>query len=155
MSLPDREQCLRPLQSLVVSLLLSLASTHLCSWTGSVLSQLNSLTRRFPRFPPSSRSLCSSHLRCNGHSLLLSSYFFRIGKIENPSCSAVDTCPRTALISFCTVQLRTLCAALSLATLYLSKISGPGHAELPGFWGSKVFRNAFIPQKGSGNNNRT
>ena len=28
-----------------------------------------------------------SRLRCNGHSLLLSSYLFRIGKIENPSCS--------------------------------------------------------------------
>ena len=27
-------------------------------------------------------------LRCNGHSLLLSSYLSRIGKIENPSCSA-------------------------------------------------------------------
>ena len=29
-----------------------------------------------------------SHLRCNGHSLLLSSYLSRIGRIENPSCSA-------------------------------------------------------------------
>ena len=29
-----------------------------------------------------------SRLRCNGHSLLLSSYFTRIGRIENPSCSA-------------------------------------------------------------------
>ena len=29
-----------------------------------------------------------SRLRCNGHSLLLSSYLSRIGKIENPSCSA-------------------------------------------------------------------
>ena len=27
-------------------------------------------------------------LRCNGHSLLLSSYLFRIGRIEKPSCSA-------------------------------------------------------------------
>ena len=27
-------------------------------------------------------------LRCNGHSLLLSSYLSRIGRIENPSCSA-------------------------------------------------------------------
>ena len=26
--------------------------------------------------------------RCNGHSLLLSSYLSRIGRIENPSCSA-------------------------------------------------------------------
>ena len=29
-----------------------------------------------------------SRLRCNGHSLLLSSYLFRISKIENPFCSA-------------------------------------------------------------------
>ena len=29
-----------------------------------------------------------SRLRCNGHSLLLSFYLFRIGRIENPSCSA-------------------------------------------------------------------
>ena len=29
-----------------------------------------------------------SRLRCNGHSLLLSSYLSRIGKIENPCCSA-------------------------------------------------------------------
>ena len=29
-----------------------------------------------------------SRLRCNGHSLLLSSYLSRIGTIENPSCSA-------------------------------------------------------------------
>ena len=29
-----------------------------------------------------------SRLGCNGHSLLLGSYLSRIGKIENPSCSA-------------------------------------------------------------------
>ena len=29
-----------------------------------------------------------SHLHCNGHSLLLSFYLSRIGRIENPSCSA-------------------------------------------------------------------
>ena len=29
-----------------------------------------------------------SRFRCNGHSLLLGSYFSRIGRIENPSCSA-------------------------------------------------------------------
>ena len=29
-----------------------------------------------------------SRLRCNGHRLLLSSYLSRIGRIENPSCSA-------------------------------------------------------------------
>ena len=29
-----------------------------------------------------------SRLRCNGHSLLLGSYLYRIGRTENPSCSA-------------------------------------------------------------------
>ena len=29
-----------------------------------------------------------SRLRCNGHSLLIGSYLSRIGRIENPSCSA-------------------------------------------------------------------
>ena len=62
----------------------------------------------------------------------------------------MDTRPRTSLISFCTVQLRTLCAAHSLATLCLFMTSGPDPGEFPGFWGSMVFRHAPIPRKGSG-----
>ena len=31
-----------------------------------------------------------SRLRCNGHSLLLSSYLCRIGRIENPYCSSCE-----------------------------------------------------------------
>ena len=94
-----------------------------------------------------------SPLRCNGHSFLLSSCLSKIGIIENHSCSACGHSSRTPLISFCTVQLRTLCAARSLATLCLSTTSGPSPGELPGFWGSVVFRHAPIPRKGSGNNN--
>ena len=60
-----------------------------------------------------------SRLRCNGHSLLLCSYLSRIGRIENSSCNACGPRPRTSLISFCTVQLRTLCVAHSSATLCL------------------------------------
>ena len=89
MSLPDGERYLRPPLSLVVSLLLSLVLSR----TGDVLSHRSSLTHRFPQFPL--RNLCSlvmlavsSRLRCNGHSLLLGSYLSRIGRIENPSCSA-------------------------------------------------------------------
>ena len=45
-----------------------------------------------PRFPPivlPRHARCVlSHLYCNGLSLLLSSYLSRIGRIENPSCSA-------------------------------------------------------------------
>ena len=57
MSWPDRERYLRPPQSLVVSLFLSLVSSLLFSWTRGVLSQPNSSTHRFPQFPP--RNLCS------------------------------------------------------------------------------------------------
>ena len=93
MSWLDGKRCLCPPQSLVVSLLLPLVSTHVLSRTEGVLSHQNSLTHRFPRYPP--RNLCSlvmlcvfSRLRCNEHSLLLSSYLSRIGIIEDPSCSA-------------------------------------------------------------------
>ena len=67
-----------------------------------------------------------------------------------PAATA-NTCPRTSLISFCIVQLRTLCAAHSLTTVCHSTTSGPDPGELPGFWGSMVFRHAPIPRKGSGN----
>ena len=90
-----------------------------------------------------------SRLRCNGHSLLLSSYLSRIGRIKNSSCSAWGHSSQD--ISFCTVQLRTYCAVHSLATICLSTTSGPDPAELPGFWGFMVFRHAPIPRKGSGN----
>ena len=56
-SLPDEERCLRPPQSLVMSLLLSLVSTLVFSRTGGVLSHRNILTHRFPQFPL--RNLCS------------------------------------------------------------------------------------------------
>ena len=56
-SLPDGEHYLRPPQSLVVSLLLSLVSTLVFSRTGGVLSLRSILTHRFPRFPL--RNLCS------------------------------------------------------------------------------------------------
>ena len=57
MSLPDGERYLRPLQSLVVSLLLPLVSTFVYSRTGGVLSLQSILTHRFPQFPL--RNLCS------------------------------------------------------------------------------------------------
>ena len=92
------------------------------------------------------RRVLSRH-RCNGYSHLLGSYLSRIGRIKNPSC----TRPRTPLISFCTVQLRTLCTTHSLATLCFSTTSGPDPGDLPGFWGSMVFRPAPISRTGSGN----
>ena len=56
-SWPDGVRYLCPLQSLVVSLLLSLVSTLVFSRTEGILSHRSSLTRHFPRFPP--RNLCS------------------------------------------------------------------------------------------------
>ena len=57
MSWPDGERYLRPLLSLVVTLLLSLVSTLVLSRTGGVLSHRSILTHRLPRFPL--RNLCS------------------------------------------------------------------------------------------------
>ena len=94
-----------------------------------------------------------SRLRCNGHSLLLSSYFSRIGRIKNPSCSACrhpshDT---SHLILHCTAtnsSRRSLFGDfLSLYDLW----SRPWRvSRLLGLHGLTPFP---IPWKGSGNNN--
>ena len=94
---------------------------------------------------PRHASCVLSRLRCNGHNLLLSSYLSRIGRIVILYAAPADICPRTPLISFCTVQLRTLCAAHSLTTLCLCTTSGPDPGELPGFWGSMIILHAPIP----------
>ena len=92
-----------------------------------------------------------SGLRCNEHSLLLGSHLSRIGRIENPSCSACGHSSQDTshLILHCpaTDSLRgsLFGDSLSLYDLW----SRPW--ELPGFWGSMVFRHAPIPRKGSGN----
>ena len=157
MSWPDGESCLRPPQSLVVSLLLSLVSTLVLSRTGGVLSLQSILTHKFPQFPL--RNLCSLVMLAVSSLVFaaMDTAFFWVlispGLAESRILPAapVHTRPRTSLISFCTVQLRTLCAAHSLATLCLFMTSGPEPGELPGFWGSMVFRHAPIPRKGSGN----
>ena len=156
MSWPDGERYLRPPQSLVVSLLLPLVSTLVLSRTGDILSHRSSVTRRFPRFPL--RNLCS-FVMLAVFSLVFAAtdtVFFWVlislglAELRILPAAPVDSRPRTSLISFCTVQLRTLCAAHSLATLCLFTTSGPDPRELPGFWGSMVFRHAPIPRKGSG-----
>ena len=60
-----------------------------------------------------------TRLCCSGHSLLLGTYLSRLAESRILPAAPVDTRPRTPLISFCTVQLWTLCAAHSLATLSL------------------------------------
>ena len=88
MSLPDRERYLRPPQSLVVSLLLSLVSALVSSRTGSALShEILRHTGSLDFYRGTYACCVLSRLRCIGHSLLLSCYLSRIGRIENPSCS--------------------------------------------------------------------
>ena len=147
------------MQSLVVSLLLYFVSTLVFSRTGGVPSHQNFLTHRFSRFPPS--NLCSLftlavfYLVYAATNTAFCLIFVSLGLAESRIllAASADTRPRTPLISFCTVQLRTLCAAHFIATLCLSTTSGPSPRELPGFWSSMVFHHTPIPRKGSGNNN--
>ena len=87
-----------------------------------------------------------SCLRCNGHSLLFSSYLARIGRIETPSCSACGHSSQdiSHLILHCpaTDSLRRSLFGDSL----FCTTSAPGPEELPGFWGSMVSRHAPIPR---------
>ena len=96
-----------------------------------------------------------SYLRCDGHTLLLSSYLSRIDRIENPSCSVYNYFSEITshLILHCPATDSAGCAPYSLATPCLSTISGLGSGELPDFLSSIVFRHAPIPRKGLGNNN--
>ena len=96
-----------------------------------------------------------SRFRCNGHSLLLNSYLSKIGRIENPFCSACghpsqDT---SHLILYCpsTDSLRRLLFdhSLSLYDLW----SRPWRAaRLLGFHSPPP---CVIPRKESGSNNNT
>ena len=92
-----------------------------------------------------------SRLRCNGHSLLLGSHLSRIGRIENPSCSACGHPSQdiSHLILHCpaTDSLRRSLFGDSLS-LYDLWSRPWGVARL---LGSMVFRHAPIPRKGSGN----
>ena len=136
MSWPDGVRFLRPPQSLVVSLLLSLVSILVLFRTGGLPSHRSILTHRFPRFPP--RNLCSLVILAVSSLVFAAmdtAFFMSLGLAELRILPAapVNTRSRTSLISFCTVQLRTLCTAHSLATLCLCTTFGPDPGELPGF----------------------
>ena len=77
MSWPDGERYSRSLPSLVVSLF---SSKFFDTQVPSISTEELVLSRH--------ARCVLSRLLCNGHSLLLSSYIFRIGRIENPSWSA-------------------------------------------------------------------
>ena len=92
--LARRGELLAPSLIPVVSLLLSLVSTLLLfsDWRCTVSSkffdtQVSSISTKKLVLPRHVRCVLS-RLRCNRHSLLLSSYLFWIGRIENLSCSA-------------------------------------------------------------------
>ena len=84
-------------------------------------------------------------LPCNGHSLLLGSYLSRIGRIENPSCSACGHSSQDTshLILHCpaTDSLRRSLFGDSLSLYDLW--SRPW--ELPCFWGSMVLPPCSYP----------
>ena len=130
-----------PLQFLVVSLLLPLISTLLFSRAGGILSHLN-FKHRSPWFAP--RNLC---FFVTFAVTSLEYYLSRLTESIILHAVPVDTRPRTVLILFCPVNLRTLCAARSLATLCLSTTSGPGPGELPSFWDTMVFCRAPILER--------
>ena len=123
-----------------------------------MLSHLNTLTPRFPPFPL--RSLCSlatlavsplvfaaTHKAfcCTPISLKLAYY-----RILHAAPAVIR--PRTPLISPCVVQLRTLCAACSLANLFSLRplVQALGSCAVLGFHGLPP---CFRPLEGVGNNN--
>ena len=136
---------------LVVSLLLSLVFTLVLSRTGGVLSHLNSLTHRFPRFPP--RNLCSL-VTLTVFSLVYAATettSFQVGRIENPSCSACGHSSQdiSHLILHClaTDSLRRSLFGDSLS-LYDLWSRPWGVARILGLHGLPP---CPIPRKGSGN----
>ena len=92
MSCPFRESYSYPLQSLVVSPIISRIHSFLFSdWRRTFSS--NIFNTQVPSISTEEFVLLYHarcflfRLRCNEHCQLLSSYFSRIGRIENPSCS--------------------------------------------------------------------
>ena len=131
MSWPGEVRYSCPLQFLAISLHSPLVSTLFSSRTGGISSHLKSSTHRSPWFPL--RNLCSSF------TLALSSLVFAATKtvfycthifLQSTKSRILLAAPavippRTLLISFGILQLRTLCTARSFATLPLSTTSGP------------------------------
>ena len=69
-------------------------------------------------FPRHARCVLS-HPSCNGHSLLLNSIFVGLAESKILLVAPADTRPKTLLIPFCTVQLRTLRPSLFGDSLFL------------------------------------
>ena len=135
-SWPDGERYLRPLQSLEVTLLLSLVSTLVFSRTVSLKffdTQVPSIFTEELVLPRHARSVFS-RLRYNGHSVLLSFYLYRIGRIESPFCSACERSSQDTshLILHCPATDSLHCWLFGDSPRLLTT-SGPGPEELPCF----------------------
>ena len=149
MSWPDGEHCLGSLQSSVVSLSYPLFA----DWRRTVSSkffdtQAPSISTEELVLSRHARCVLS-RLRCNGHSLLLGSYLSRIGRIENPFSSVCGHSSQDTshLILHCPATDSLRRSLFNDSLVFLP--SDPGLWELPGFWGSMVFRHASISRKGS------
>ena len=136
-----------------------LISTLLLLWIRGVLSHLNSLTCKSSWFPLG--NLCSL-ITLTVPSLLFAAmdtvFYQTLTSLELAKLRIFYTvyaaiCTRTSIISFCSVQLWTLCTAHSLGTLCLSMTSGSAFGELPSFWGSQVFHHVLFLRRESGNYN--
>ena len=152
MSWPDGERYLRPLQSLVVSLLSSFVSTLFrleAYCLIEILGHIGSLDFHQGACAPSSClcSLSSSLQQTQPSVKFLSLYDWQN---RESFLQRLQTLVPGHLSSHSALSSYGLYVAHSLATLCLCTTSGPGRGELPGFWGSMVFRHAPIPRKGSG-----
>ena len=94
MSYPDGERYLRPsaIPCSLSPLISRIHSRLISDWRRTVSSkffdtQVPSISIEEIVLPRHARCVLS-HLRCKRHSLLLGSYLSRIGRTENPSCSA-------------------------------------------------------------------
>ena len=123
------------------SLSLSFVSTFFLNWMHAISSKFfNAQVSSISTEESVLTSLC-----CNGHILLLSSSL-GLAELRILLAAPADICPRTPLITFCTVQLQTPCVARFLVIC-------PGPEELPSFWDLMVFHHVPITQKGLGSNN--
>ena len=99
---------------------------------------------------PSHASCVLSRLCFNGHSLLLGSYLSRIGRIENPSCSACGHLSQDTsyLILHCPATDSLRCSLIGSSLSLYNLWSRPW--KVAWLLGSMVFHHAPIPRKGSG-----
>ena len=140
--------------------LISRIHSSLFFGTGGVLSlfnfsrQVSSISTKELVLPCHGRCILF-RLCCNGHSLLLSSYLSRIGRIENPPAAPVELVPGH-FSSHSSLSSYRLFAPLTLWRLSVSlRPLVQALGSCPASGGSKVFRHAPIPRKGSGSNNNS